>query len=255
MRGATAVCYTPAMPRPLPARPQPLLALACLLVAGACAQKPQADATAAAPDAGAAPSGPHALHPLSKWGGPFTFKPTDYLPEATALAQKQFPDAVLVHARFSRVLPRDGINLKNKDSFAAYRFRSPSRSKTPNTVCLIDVVVTTEGVQVTSPNAPGIGCDTPALSLPPCELTRLWRTAIKEAIPTEAVGTYELLPSTPAAGDVPTTGRWKLNFPTKNEAIFERVYDEACQPIGQVVPVRLMDPSRLGAPSPDAGTP
>lgn len=218
-----------------------------------------ADAGGPAPAAGAK-AALHELHPLSGWDGPFAFDPLAYLSEATTAARKKHEDAVLVSLKLSRVTPAGRVNLKLKDAYAAYRFRSPSRSKagaTPGAeACLVDVVVTGESVQVLTPAVPPLGCSSPAVFLPECDLLGLWLVTLQEQTPTEALGSWELTPPPGVEADSPTVpaGQWKLTMPTA-AGPFERSFDAACKPIGREKPVAPVDPARWRAENSQARAP
>ncbi|HEY3447170.1 MAG TPA: hypothetical protein VGK67_12435 [Myxococcales bacterium] len=199
------------------------------------------------------PADPHSLHPLTKWDGPFAFDPLRYLPEATRIAREKYADASFAGLRMTKVKPNGRINLKAREAFAAYRFRSPSRSANGDTVgaepCLVDVAVTGDAVQVLTPKVVDVGCSSPAVSVPECDLLKLWLVTLQERTPTEPLGTWELSAAPGAKPDAPAApGQWTLTMPAQPEP-FARSYDAACNPIGRTTPVTPVDADKFRADS------
>ena len=178
-------------------------------------------------------SAPHEEDRLQKWGGTYDLDALSYASEATRLAQLKYSDAQLVDVRLGKVTPKGRVDLASRGAFAAYRFRSPSRSvgadapgKEP---CLLDVVVTGDAVQVRAPEVPAVGCSSKPIAVPQCALADLWSQALKGHTPTDARGNWELAAAPGAKPDAPAPGRWKLTMSTvKGDE--DLLFDSSCQP-------------------------
>ena len=161
--------------------------------------------------------------PLATRGG--SFDPMRTLTQATALARRLMPDAVLVGLDIDHARP-DGSALIRVDSGASYRFRSPSRSKRPADLprnvevdipCMVHVWAQDgrlEASPVTSED-----CDARPLRRPTCPIAALWTRARAEGAPRTGdwVARISYLPDgwfidIPRAGK-PPTGDFSLSLP------------------------------------------
>jgi serine/threonine protein kinase len=143
--------------------------------------------------------GPVESKPLPRPSGwnPKKFDVTGYIKTALAAAKQHVdPDAFLFRIDADGVSPDGTADLTLDSNFSVdYRFISPSRSKRPPGVkvgvkvryeCMFRILVDNGGIELRGMS--GWECDEPKLGAPKCSAKQVWKTAIEQGAPADAVG-------------------------------------------------------------------
>ena len=118
------------------------------------------------------------------------FDPYAFLPRATKLARRHYPDAALTRLDAEGVHPDGTVDLTFGRSNVYYRFRSPSVSQPPPFAGPCMVYVAADGTGLHSYVPTNMECGRTIIGRPHCSLAAVWLRAVKNGAPSSnAVGT------------------------------------------------------------------
>jgi serine/threonine protein kinase len=119
-----------------------------------------------------------------------------FLPRAETLAKKFYRDAAFVRLDARGVTAQGLVDVTQRSSYAAYKFRSPEHSQPPanhpgniafKSNCMVTVVVDKDGITSRVPESSS--CDPPLLARPRCSPAQDWAKAAQRGAPTDRVAT------------------------------------------------------------------